>query len=74
MIDGVPPPDGTVIKALFDGQEVASSEVEDGRYLPLFVGVPDITVTFLIGDLVAAETFVTRVGGVEVLNLTADAY
>ncbi len=72
LIDGTPAPDGTVIKALIDGQEIASTEVEDGRYLPLFIGIPDITITFLVGDRAAAETFVTRVGGVEVLNLTAD--
>ena len=70
-IDGLPAPDGTVIKAYVNGVEVASVRVEDGLYLPLAILIPEQTVTFMIGDLTAVESFLTEVGGVNVLNLTA---
>ena len=70
-IDGLPAPEGTVVKALVNGVEVASVQVDDGQYLPLAVLIPGQTVTFMVGDLTAAETFLTEVGGVNVLNLTA---
>ena len=71
MIDGLPAPDGTVVRALVNGVEVASVQVEDGKYLPLVILIPGQTVTFTVGDWTAAETFLTEVGGVDVLNLTA---
>ncbi len=71
MIDGLSAPDGTVVRALVNGVEVASVQVEDGQYLPLAVLIPGQTVTFLVGDLTADQTFLTVVGGVNVLNLTA---
>ena len=37
MVGGLPAPDGTVIKALVDGVEVASVQVEDGKYPALVV-------------------------------------
>ena len=70
-IDGLPAPEGTVVRAWINGVEVASAQVEDGRYLPLAILIPGQTVTFMVGDLTAAETFFTEVGGVNVLNLTA---
>jgi hypothetical protein len=70
-IDGLPAPEGTVVRALVNGIEVASVKVEDGKYLPLAVLIPGETVTFMVGDLTAAETFLTKVGGVDLLNLTA---
>ncbi len=70
-IDGLPAPEGTVVRALVDGVEVASVQVEDGIYLPLAILIPGQTVTFMVGDLATGETFLTEVGGVNVLNLTA---
>ncbi len=70
-IDGLPAPEGTVVRALVNGVEVASAQVEDGQYLPLAVLIPGQTVTFLVGDLTADQTFLTVVGGVNVINLTA---
>jgi hypothetical protein len=69
-IDGLPAPEGTVVRALVNGVEVASAQVEDGQYLPLAVLIPGQTVTFLVGDLTADQTFLTKVGGVDLLNLT----
>ncbi len=70
-VDGLPAPEGTIVRALVNGVEVASVQVEDGQYLPLAILIPGQTVTFMVGDLTAAETFLTKVGGVNVLNLTA---
>ncbi len=70
-IDGSPAPEGTVVRALVNGVEVASVKVEDGKYLPMAILIPGETVIFVVGGLTAAETFVTEVGGVNVLNLTA---
>ena len=70
-IDGSPAPDGTVVRALVDGVEVASVQVMEGKYPRLDFLTPAQTVTFMIGDLTAAETFVTTVGGIDMLNLTA---
>ena len=70
-VDGLPAPEGTIVRALVNGVEVASVQVEDGQYLPLAILIPGQTVTFMVGDLTAAETFLTEVGGVNVLNLTA---
>ena len=70
-VDGLPAPEGTIVRALVNGVEVASAQVEDGQYLPLAILIPGQTVTFMVGDLTAAETFLTEVGGVNVLNLTA---
>ena len=67
-IDGSPAPEGTVVRALVDGIEVASVQVEYGNYLPLAILIPGQTVTFMVGDLTAAETFLTEV---DLLNLTA---
>ena len=69
-IDGLPAPEGTVVRALVDGVEVASAQVEDGKYLPLAILIPGQTVTFMVGDLTAAQTSFTKVGGIELLNLT----
>jgi len=70
-VDGLPAPEGTIVRALVNGVEVASAQVEDGQYLPLAIPIPGQTVTFMVGDLTAAQTFLTEVGGVNVLNLTA---
>ncbi len=72
MIDGLPAPEGTLVRALINGVEVASVQVEDGKYPALVVLIPGQTVTFLVGDLTATETFLTEVGGVDLLNLTAN--
>ena len=71
LVDGLPAPDGTVVRALVNGVEVASVQVEDGIFPALAVLIPGQTVTFLVGDLTAAETFFTEVGGIDLLNLTA---
>ena len=72
-IDGSPAPEGTLVRALVNGVEVDSVLVEDGKYPRLTILIPGQTVTFLIGDWTAAETFLTKMGGVNVLNLTAAA-
>ena len=71
LVDGLPAPDGTVVRAMVNGVEVASVQVEDGIFPALAVLIPGQTVTFLVGDLTAAETFFTEVGGIDLLNLTA---
>ena len=71
LVDGLPAPDGTVVRALVNGVEVASVQVEDGIFPALAVLIPGQTVTFLVGNLTAAETFFTEVGGIDLLNLTA---
>ena len=70
-VDGLPAPDGTMIRALVKGVVVASVQVEGGKYPALAVLIPGQTVTFLVGDLTAAENFLTEVGEVSLLNLSA---
>ena len=70
LVDGLPAPDGTVVAALVDGVEVAVVEVENGKYTNLQVGLAGKFVTFKIGDAVANETFVSAMGGVDLLNLS----
>ncbi len=70
LIDGLPAQDGTVVAAMVGGVEVAAVEVEDGKYTNLQVGLAGKFVTFKIGNAVANETFVSEVGGVDLLNLT----
>ena len=71
LMNGTPAPDGTVMRALVNGVEVASVQVEDGKYPALAVLIPGQTVTFLVGDLTATQTYITEVGGLNLLNLTA---
>ena len=70
-MDGLPAPDGTVVRALVNGVEVASVQVEGGKYPALAILILEQTVTFLVGDLTAAQTYITEVGGLNLLNLTA---
>jgi hypothetical protein len=70
VINGLPAPDGTVVTAVVDGVEVAAVETEDGKYTNLQVGLPGKLVTFRIGNAVANQTFVSQIGGVDILNLT----
>ena len=60
-----------MVTALVDGVEVASVEVKDGKYTNLQVGPAARFVTFKIGDSVANETFVSEIGGADILNLIA---
>ncbi len=71
LMDGLPAPDGTVVRALVNGVEVASVQVEGGKYPALAILILEQTVTFLVGDLTAAQTYITEVGGLNLLNLTA---
>ena len=70
-VHGLAVPDGTLVRVLVNGVEVASVQVEDGIFPALAVLIPGQTVTNLVGDLTAAETFFTEVGGIDLLNLTA---
>lgn len=70
LIDGLPAQDGTVVAAMVGGVEVAAVEVEDGKYTNLQVGLAGKFVTFKVGDAVANETFVSELGGLDILNLT----
>ena len=70
LIDGLPAPDGTVIVAMVGGVQVAAVEVEDGKYTNLQVALAGQFVTFKIGNAVANQTFVSAVGGVDLLNLS----
>ena len=75
-VNGSPAANGTVVAALVDGQQVAAKSVTGGTYPVLlvepsgesFVGK---TVTFTIGGIAAAQTFIWQQGEVTELNLTA---
>lgn len=75
-VNSSPAPDGTVVAAWVDGQQVTEKSVTDGSYPVLlvesttgsFVGK---TVTFTIGGIPAAETALWQQGEVTELNLTA---
>ena len=75
-VNGSPAADGTVVAALVDGRQVAAKSVSGGSY-PVLLVEPDgdsfvgKTVTFTIGGIPAAETFLWVQGEVTELNLTA---
>lgn len=75
-VNGSPAADGTVVAALVDGRQVAAKSVVGGTY-PVLLVEPDgdsfagKTVTFTIGGIPAAETFLWVQGEVTELNLTA---
>ena len=75
-VNGSPAANGTVVAALVDGQEVAAKSVTGGTYPVLLVepsgeSFNGKTVTFTIGGIAAAQTFIWQQGEVTELNLTA---
>ncbi len=75
-VNGSPASNGTVVAALVDGQEVAAKSVAGGTYPVLLVepsgeSFSGKTVTFTIGGIAAAQTFMWQEGSVTELNLTA---
>ena len=75
-VNGSPAANGTVVAALVDGQQVAAKSVTSGAYPVLLVepsgeSFDGKTVTFTIGGIAAAQTFVWQQGAVTELNLTA---
>jgi hypothetical protein len=75
-VNGSPAADGTVVAALVDGQQVAAKSVTGGTYPVLLVepsgeSFDGKTVTFTIGGIAAAQTFIWQQGEVTELNLTA---
>jgi hypothetical protein len=72
-INGAPAPEGTVISVLINGNEVTSSLVlSDGEFEPIQVlGYIGEEVTFMIGDLTAAQSFEVESGELTLVTLTA---
>jgi hypothetical protein len=75
-VNGSPAANGTVVAALVDGQQVAAKSVTGGTYPVLLVepsgeSFDGKTVTFTIGGIAAAQTFIWQQGEVTELNLTA---
>ena len=71
-VDGDPAPAGTIITALADGVPVDSVTVDaSGDFQGLQVTTANLTVTFKIGDLLAAQSLTSEVGGLTRLGLTA---
>ena len=75
-VNGSPAADGTVVAALVNGQERAAKSVTGGTYPVLLVepsgeSFDGKTVTFTIGGIAAAQTFIWQQGEVTELNLTA---
>ena len=75
-VNGSPAANGTVVAALVDGQQVAAKSVTGGTYPVLLVepsgeSFDGKTVTFTIGGIAAAQTFIWEQGEVTELNLTA---
>jgi hypothetical protein len=75
-VNGSPAASGTVVAALVDGQQVAAKSVTGGTYPVLLVepsgeSFDGKTVTFTIGGIAAAQTFIWQQGEVTELNLTA---
>ena len=74
-VNGSPAANGTVVAALVDGQQVAAKSVTGGTYPVLLVepsggSFDGKTVTFTIGGIAAAQTFIWEQGEVTELNLT----
>ena len=75
LIDGSPAPDGTVVRAVIGCDQPSQTTTTGGRFV-MNVGQPagksygQKTITFLVGDLWAAETTVWEFGGVTLHNLT----
>ena len=75
-VNGSPAANGTVVAALVDGQQMAAKSVTGGTYPVLLVepsgeSFEGKTVTFTIGGIAAAQTFIWKQGEVTELNLTA---
>lgn len=76
-VGGSPAKDGASVAAFVDGEQVDSVEVSGGSYPVLFVepalggSFDGKTVSFTIGGIPAAETFIWVQGEVTILNLTA---
>ena len=75
-VNGSPAANGTVVAALVDGQQMAAKSVTGGTYPVLLVepsgeSFDGKTVTFTIGGIAAAQTFIWQQGEVTELNLTA---
>ena len=75
-VNGSPAANGTVVAALVDGQQMAAKSVTGGTYPVLLVepsgeSFDGKTVTFTIGGIAAAQTYIWQQGEVTELNLTA---
>jgi hypothetical protein len=75
-VNGSPAAIGTVVAAMVDGQQVAAKSVTGGTYPVLLVepsgeSFDGKTVTFTIGGIAAAQTYIWQQGEVTELNLTA---
>ena len=75
-VNGSPAANGTVVAALVDGQQMAAKSVTGGTYPVLLVepsgeSFDGKEVTFTIGGIAAAQTYIWQQGEVTELNLTA---
>ena len=67
MIDGEPAPDGTLVTAMIDGEEVGSAAVSNGRYSMIIDqgetgNYSGKTVTFQVGDYAVEATLIWKAG------------
>ena len=63
-----------MVLAFINGTEVGGRVVgSEGKYPAILIGHPGQTVTFTVDGLVADQTAVTKIGGAEVLDLTASS-
>ena len=70
-VNGSPAADGTAVAALVDGKEVISGAYPVLLVEPSGESFEGKTVTFTIGGIAAAQTFIWQQGAVTELNLTA---
>ena len=75
-LDGSPSADGTMVSAMIDNVQVASTMVSEGGYAFAIPQPPGESfegkmVSFMIGDLMAAETGTWEADGGAELNLTS---
>lgn len=79
VVDGVPPPDGTTVSAWIDGQMIAKSTVEDGRYTLKAERSPERfyegkTVTYKVGGIQTGQSGSWVPGGVTTVDLIAKVH
>jgi hypothetical protein len=79
-IDGVPVPDGTIIRAVVNGEYVPKAEtaVQDGKYAviveqPKETGTAEAAIGFVVGDYPAQQSGYWKMGEATHLDLTASS-
>ena len=72
-VNGLSAPDGTVVSAVIDGVESGDAAAKGGKYTIEVAGSDGDTIIFMVDTLTASESATFDKGGMDILNLTANA-